>query len=94
MEYQEFKKQYMPKHLSLYEKLCNFSEKIIKISPDRKKAPLIQENIDISHLNVTPTGVISFAYLAPLVIVFFGVLFSFALLQSMFFVMFFLLFPT
>ncbi|MBS3131354.1 hypothetical protein J4212_02890 [Candidatus Woesearchaeota archaeon] len=91
-EYLEFKKQYMPKHLSLYEKLCNFSEKIIKISPDRKKAPLIQENIDISHLNVTPTGVISFAYLAPLVIVFFGVLFSFALLQSMFFVMFFLLF--
>ncbi len=90
-EYQEFKKQYMPKHLSLYEKFCNLSEKILKIGPDKKKIPLIQENINISHLNVTPIGVTSFSYLAPIFIILFGSLISFALFQSTFFIVFFLI---
>ena len=29
-EYQEFRKEFMPMHLTLYEKLCNLSEKILK----------------------------------------------------------------
>ena len=32
-EYQEFKAEYMPKHLTLYEKLCNISAKILNIKP-------------------------------------------------------------
>ena len=38
-EYQHFKEAYMPRHLTLYEKLCNLSEKILKIKPDKKKEP-------------------------------------------------------
>jgi hypothetical protein len=89
LEYQEFKKQYMPVHLSFYEKLCNISEKILRIKPDKKKIPLIQENINIAHLNVTPAGATSFSYLAPILIILFGSLISFALVRSTFFIFFF-----
>ena len=36
-EYKHFKKEYLPKKLSFYEKACNASGKILKISPDEKK---------------------------------------------------------
>jgi len=36
-EYVEFKTQYLPKHLTFYEKACNLSEKILRLKPDSKK---------------------------------------------------------
>ena len=90
-EYQEFKKELMPPHLTLYEKLCNLSEKILKIKPDPNKEKIIAENINVAHLNITPSGVISFSFLAPILIIIFGPLFSFLFLQSLFFVLFFLI---
>ncbi|MGV8151263.1 MAG: hypothetical protein ACP5NV_06055 [Candidatus Woesearchaeota archaeon] len=65
-QYQEFKTQWMPKRLTLYEKLCNFSEGLFKISPDQKEAKEVQEYLDICHLNVTPAGVKSFSFLGPI----------------------------
>ncbi|MHA2022586.1 MAG: hypothetical protein ACTSWQ_02885, partial [Candidatus Thorarchaeota archaeon] len=32
-EYKQFKKEILPNHLSIYEKLCNFSEKVFKVAP-------------------------------------------------------------
>ena len=90
-EYKQFKKEYIPKRLTLYEKACKISEKILRLKPDKKKAPLIQESIDISHLDVTPSGVISFSILGPIILVLVGALLSFALFNSMFFVFFFLI---
>ena len=89
-EYKEFREEIKGVRLSIYEKFCEFSEKFIQIKPDKQKAALMQESIDIAHLNVTPTGATSFAILIPLSIMFFGSLISFALLQSFFFVVFFL----
>ena len=66
-EYQEFKAEFLPKHMTLYEKLCNLSEKLLKIKPDAKKAAEIQEAIDITHLGITPMGAVSFSFLIPLV---------------------------
>ena len=37
VEYQSFRKSFLPKHANWYEKACNFSEKILKIAPDAKK---------------------------------------------------------
>ena len=68
-EYLEFRHQYMPSHLSWYEKACNLSEKVFKIGPDKKEEPLLQEAINICHLNVTPTGAKSFSILAPFMLV-------------------------
>ena len=89
-EYLQFKKEILPAHMSVYEKLCNFSEKILKISPKKAQADLLQEAINICHLNITPTGAYGFSFLVPLAIIFLGLL-SFILLGSLFFVVFFLL---
>ncbi|MBU0637065.1 MAG: hypothetical protein KKF89_00080, partial [Nanoarchaeota archaeon] len=59
-DYNSFKKEYLPKHLSFYEKACNFSEKIFNIKADKPKIPQYQEAIDICHLNISPTGAASF----------------------------------
>ena len=67
--YNQFKKQYLPKHLSIYEKLCQFAEKTIPFKPDDDKVPALQEAIDICHLNTTPTGVYSASMLVPIALV-------------------------
>jgi hypothetical protein len=90
-EYKQFKKEYISRRLSLYEKLCNISEKLLKVAPGKQKAELMQESIDAAHLEITPTGVSSFAMLGPIVIILLGSLISFAVFQSMFFVLFFLM---
>jgi len=90
-EYKQFKKEYISKRLSLYEKACNFSGNILKLKPDKKKAAEMQEAINTAHLEITPTGVLSFAVLAPIFIILFGSLISFLIFQAMFFVIFFLI---
>src|SRR3989344_558338 len=90
-EYQQFRAEFLPAHFTAYEKACNLSEKILKIKPDKKKEPILQEAIDTAHLNITPTGVVSFAILAPLTMALFGSLVFFSLTQSTFFVFFFII---
>src|SRR3989338_10005931 len=89
-EYKEFKADFLPKHMTYYEKLCNLSEKILKVRPDAKRAAEIQEAIDITHLSITPAGSTSFSYLMPLMTAIFGSLLAFMIFQSMFFVLIFL----
>ncbi|MBR9682948.1 hypothetical protein GOV03_00210 [Candidatus Woesearchaeota archaeon] len=89
-EYQQFKKEIYPKRYSLYEKACNFSGKLLKLKVDPKKATKLQENIDLCHLQITPSGVISFSILAPLLLMLFGSLIFFGIFQMVFFVVFFL----
>jgi hypothetical protein len=89
-EYKQFKESYMPKHLSWYEKACNFSEKLLKIAPDKKKIPDYEEAIRICHLNVTPTGITSFALLSPLTLALLGAFISLGIFGSFFFTIFFL----
>jgi hypothetical protein len=88
-EYADFRREYLPKPLSYYEKACYYSEKILKIKPDKKEIPILQESISISHLNMTPSGSASFSILAPLLLALIGSLVSFAIFNSMFFVMVF-----
>ncbi len=67
--YGAFKKQYLPKHHSLYEQICIFSEKSLPFKPDAKKAEQLRESIQICHLNTTPTGVYSASFLMPLIFI-------------------------
>ena len=84
-EYQQFKKDYMPKHITLFEKLCNLSGRILKIKPDEKGAKELQDHIDTCHLNITPTGAQSLAFLGPIVIGVVGAIISLVLMKSLFF---------
>jgi hypothetical protein len=88
-EYSQFKSELYPAHFSYYEKACAFSEKTLKLKPNPKQAENLQKYIDLCHLNVTPTGVISLSLLLPIVIIVFGSLISFAVFNMMFFVFFF-----
>lgn len=90
-EYKEFKADFLPKHMTLYEKFCNLSEKLLKVKPDAKRAAEIQEAIEITHLGITPAGSVSFSYLMPIMAAVFGSLFAFVVFQSMFFVFLFLI---
>jgi len=93
-DYQDFRKEILPLHISLYEKACNFSEKALKIKPDAKRIPIISEAIQSAHLKVTPSGVSSFSILAPLILIVFGSIMAFAVLQSMLFVIIVLILGT
>ena len=90
-EYRQFKKELLPAHLSRYESYCNKAAKILNIRPDKKKASLMQESIDVCHLNTTPAGVVSFSILAPMLLVVLGSLLSFAIFQSGFFIAIFVI---
>src|SRR3989339_690161 len=90
-EYQEFRKENLPKHLTIYEKLCNISEHVLNLKPDAKKSEEIKKYIDICHLEATPSGTLSFSIIMPLILVIFGSLATFALFQSLFFIVYFLL---
>ncbi len=74
--YSKFKKELLPRNMSLYEKMCNFSESIFKISPDQKKIPELLEAIETAHLNITPTGVYSLSILLPMTIMVVGIMLS------------------
>ncbi|MFC1769287.1 hypothetical protein ACFLZX_06005 [Nanoarchaeota archaeon] len=90
-EYQQFRKEILPPHLNLYEKLCNWCGKIFKIKPPTQREKELQEAIGMCHLNITPIGSTSFSIIAPLV---FGIITSlifYLIFQSMFFVFFFAL---
>jgi len=68
-QYQEFKKQWQPKNLTLYEKACDFSEKLLKIKPDPKEEAQLKEAIEICHLSATPAGVKSFSIVGPMLLI-------------------------
>lgn len=91
-EYHQFRKEMIPPHFSWYEKACNFSEGILKIPPPAEKVQEFKEAIDSCHLQITPTGAMSFSILGPLAIILAGSLVSFILIQDTFFIIFFLFF--
>ncbi|MGM5487822.1 MAG: hypothetical protein ACQESG_02645 [Nanobdellota archaeon] len=88
-EYEQFKDENLPTAMTFYEKACNQAETILKIKPSPKKANQLQEAINTCHLNITPTGAVSFGYLLPLLVILLFGLPSFILLESMFLMGFF-----
>ncbi len=90
-EYQAFKAEAMPGHMSVYEKACALSGKILKINVDPGRAQQLQESIDIAHLNITPSDVTAFSILFPIAYMILGTALSLALATSLFFTMFFLI---
>ncbi|MBI4440036.1 hypothetical protein HY638_03625 [Candidatus Woesearchaeota archaeon] len=90
-EYSDFREEILPRHLSIYEKLCDFCGRIFKIKPPKHREAELLEAIEMCHLKVTPTGVISFSIVAPIL---FGIILSlifYSISGSFFFVYFFLI---
>ena len=89
-EYAEFKRELYPAHYTLYEKACNFSDNLLKLTVDPVKAASMQKNLDLCHLNVRPSGVIALSFLFPLLTIVIGSLVTFGIFGMFFFVVFFL----
>ncbi len=78
-EYKIFKKEEaLSRKKTVYEKLCDSSERILKIMPDSSMQIKLDAAIKFTGLNATPTGVASFAVLAGVALFFISAL-SFAL---------------
>ncbi len=75
-EYLTFREEILSKRMSKYESWCNSAENIIKLKPNDKILPQLQEAINTAHLNITPTGAASFAALFSLLLILFGTIFS------------------
>lgn len=73
-EYGEFKEELMPRHYSWYEKSCNLSERILKLSSDPKTTENLQKHLSVCHLNATPSGVVSFSALSAILFLLLGLL--------------------
>ena len=71
-DYEQFRLESLPKSYSKYEKLCNFSEKILNVKAGEKDKPKIERNLYISHLNCTSTGVVSAGILVCISLVLLG----------------------
>ena len=65
-DYQEFKKQYLPRSFSFYEKVCARCA-FLNLSPDPKARESLENDIRTAHLDVTPEGVYGAAILIPFI---------------------------
>jgi len=69
-EYKKFLKgETEQKKLTLYEKACNISEKILPISPWKSLESRYYDEIMFSHMKASPRGAFSFAILATILMV-------------------------
>ncbi|MEM5766241.1 MAG: hypothetical protein QW423_01230 [Candidatus Aenigmatarchaeota archaeon] len=93
-DYRKFlESEYAYRRLSLYERLCNFFDKIkIPVPKDLKEK--YQNEINFCHLRVTPNGILSLAIFLPFIIFFslISIFFVFNLLSESIILLTFLLF--
>jgi hypothetical protein len=89
-EYSQFKSEYMPPYLSIYEKACVFFEKLIKLPANPKLEQQYKDSIYACHLNITSTQVNTLAVMLPAVFTLVSVLLSFILSGGFFFPIFFI----
>ncbi|MFP4402167.1 MAG: hypothetical protein ACLFPL_02950 [Candidatus Nanoarchaeia archaeon] len=67
-DYETFRNENLPKSFSIYEKMCNWSNKFLPIEPDKKSKTQIEQYIDDAHLKITPQGVMSLTIMSALFI--------------------------
>jgi hypothetical protein len=97
-DYEKFKETFMPAHLTLYEKAGKFVSKFLNFTYKDGEKEDLKEALEITHMNITPGGVVGLAYLLPILLFVFGVVFSILIsikdqtqLFNSFFLMFFLI---
>ncbi len=73
-EYEIFRAEMLDRKTSIYENLCNFSEKIIKIKPKPKDEEELQKSINTLHLDITPIGAQSFSVITSGIIILIAVI--------------------
>jgi hypothetical protein len=73
--YEQFREETRP-NLSSYEKMCKAFGRIFAVKVGQKDKARIQRAIDIAHLNLTPSEVVTFSIMVLLGVMLFGILFA------------------
>jgi len=87
-EYQQFRQEAMPGHLTAYERACQLAGKLVNIRVEPKRAADLQESIDICHLTITPSQAIAFSIIFPLLFIILSSMVSLLVFDSLFFTLF------
>ncbi|MEM3154048.1 MAG: hypothetical protein QW165_00575 [Candidatus Woesearchaeota archaeon] len=87
-EYQVFRKEILPPEAGLFEKLCNFCAKILKMKVKPEKAAQMQDALNTAHLQTTPSAVMAASFVLPIAFLIVGVFASLLLFDSIFFAVF------
>ena len=74
-DYETFRLENLPSSFSIYEKICNFCQKILPIEPDKKSKEEFEKHIEESHLHISSVGVMSFTILGSILIMLIGLTF-------------------
>src|SRR3989344_7464855 len=93
-EYEIFREEALEGDVTFYEKLCNFTENIVRINPSAEEREKLEESINVSHLNITPSGAVSFSVFACSILILLGIfigVFTFVLGQVKLFLPFVLM---
>ncbi|MEM5773020.1 MAG: hypothetical protein QXL86_02220 [Candidatus Aenigmatarchaeota archaeon] len=76
IEYKKFLESFKPRNISLYERLCNFFDRVNVPMPKSLKQKY-QEEIDFCHLNITPNGAFITSFVVPaLLFIFISIFFA------------------
>jgi hypothetical protein len=86
-EYTTFKKEQLSTNHNLYEKLCNFSEKIFTMKLAQKDMDSINSYLILAHINATAGGAASLAVLLGLLTIILGLFATFFLGSLMLFIL-------
>ncbi len=70
--YEQFKRENLPRRLNIYENACNFCSKIVKINPGKNRKVELEKLINLSHINTTPEGTMSLAFITFAIILLIG----------------------
>ncbi len=76
-EYLKFKEELLP-NLTRYEKWCNSLGNFIKLKVSDKDEKEVKRHLQIAHLDVTPSQALTLAIISFVVVFFFGILISLA----------------
>lgn len=71
-DYEQFRVETLPLTVGLYEKYCNFCQRLVNLKEDKKNAPKVNELLYKAHMNCNADGAISASVLTALIIVMIG----------------------
>ena len=75
-EYNVFREEALGRKITSYERLCGFSERLIKITSKEAERIKLQKAIDLLHLEMTPVGANSFGSLIALFLILSSIIFG------------------
>ena len=75
-EYKIFRNESLSKKVGIYEKLCNISERILKVKAREKNREKLQKAINRVYLEITPEGANSFGSLVAVFLMLISIIFG------------------